>query len=202
MSAIFSPLIIPTYCTVMAMWLTPLQSLPEDTRLLASLVILVLTGILPLLILITLMRMGRLKDLDISDRRQRLQPLIYVLVCYGVAVAYMHHVHAPWWLVMYYVSGCITALVVALISLWWKISAHGSAMGNMTAMMAALILGDYTELNLTIWVCVAILLTGLVGTSRLILQRHTVLQVYAGILLSAGITGVCMLWDIFKDIVY
>lgn len=192
-SVVFSPLIIPTYCTIMAMWLTPLNGLPEDSRLLASAVVSVLTCLFPLMIIFSMMRLGRVKDMDISDRRQRLRPLLYILACYILSAIYIYHANAPLWMVMYYVSGCVTSLAVALISLRWKISGHGAAMGNMAGMMIAFIKGGYSDFDMLPWLCVIIMLCGVVGTARIILHRHTLGQVYAGIVMSTAITAVCML---------
>ena len=46
-SAVFSPLLIPTYAVAMAMWITPLQALPERNRMIATLGVFVITGIIP-----------------------------------------------------------------------------------------------------------------------------------------------------------
>lgn len=198
LSAVFSPLIIPTYCTVLAMWLTPLSQYPEGPRFMASLIVFALTAAFPLLIILSMMRMGRVSNLDISRRSQRLLPLMMILVCYILATIYIYRqVHSGassnyWWLVMYFVSGCVTTLAVALISTRWKISGHGAAMGNLVGMLAALIEGNHADVDLLPWLCTAILLAGAVGSARIILHRHTIAQVIAGIALSTIITAVLM----------
>ena len=199
LSTVFSPIIIPTYCTMIAMWVTPLSILPESIRFIATLVVFGLTALLPTLIIVLLMRMGKVSNLDISNRRQRLLPLMLVLVCYVFCAWYMHHSHAFWWLVMYYVSGCVTNIVVAIISLKWKISAHGAGMGNMAGMLAALMAGGYSLVNMLPWLCTAIILAGVVGSARVILHRHTVAQVVAGILVSMVITAMLMTMPVFAN---
>lgn len=193
LSAIFSPLIISTYCTIIAMWLTPLSTVSENARFVASAVVLVLTCVLPMMILLWMMRFGHIKDMDISDRHQRLRPLLCVLVCYILAATYMYNVKAPLWLTLFYVAGCILTLTVALVSLKWKISGHGAGMGAMIGMITAFIEGGYSEYNLLPWLCGTIILSGIVGSSRIILRRHSPAQVYAGIALGAVLTTVCML---------
>ena len=192
-SAIFSPLFIPTYCTVMAMWLTPLNLVAENTRFQAAAVILALTCIFPTMIIVSMIKLGKVSDMDISNRRQRFVPLMLTLVCYVLATAYMWRVSAPMWLVMYFASGCLSALAVALISLRWKISAHGAGMGNLLGMVIAFMEGGYAVYNMLVWLCAIIILCGVVCSARVILHRHTLGQVYAGTALSAFITTVMML---------
>lgn len=170
------------------MWITQLYYVPEKTRFVATLVVLALTAIFPVLFIYTLMRAGKVKDLDISDRRERMLPLIMTLVCYALAAGYMYIVHAPWWLVMYFVSGCVTVIVAFVISLYWKISVHGAGMGNMIGFLTALAVNDVTTVNIMPWICGLIILTGMVGSARIILSKHTLWQVYCGIVLSAVIT--------------
>lgn len=192
-STIFSPLFIPTYCTVMAMWLTPLNLVSEHTRFLATAVVLALTCVFPTMIIFSMLKLGKVSDMDISNRRQRLVPLLLTLVCYALATLYMWRVLAPLWLVLYFMSGCVTALAVALISLRWKISAHGAGMGNMLGMVIAFMEGSYAVYNMLPWLCVIILLCGVVCSARVTLHRHTLGQVYAGTVLSAFITTAMML---------
>ena len=198
-SAVFSPIVIPTYCTMIVMWVTPMSILPEGIRFMASLAVFGLTAVMPILILLALKRMGRITDLDVSRRSQRLLPLAMVLVCYILCALYMYRGHAFWWLVMYYVSGCVTALIAAVISTRWKISAHAAGMGNMAGMFAALMAAGYAQVNMLPWLCVAILLSGVVGSARLVLERHTLAQVVAGWCLSAVVTAVMMTTPLFQS---
>lgn len=197
LSMVFSPLIIPTYCTIMAMWLTALNAVAEDTRFVTSAVVLMLTCVLPLMILFSMVRLGRIKDLDVSDRRQRLRPLLYILTCYILSTIYMWHVKAPVWLLLYYVSGCVTAVVMAIVSLKWKISGHGAGMGNLIGLVIAFIEGGYSEYDMLPWLCGTIVLCGLVGTSRVILGRHTPMQTVVGAIVSATITATLMLLPVW-----
>lgn len=199
-SAVFSPIIIPTYCTILAMWLTPLNAVSENARFVASAVVLILTCVIPMMILLWMVRFGHIKDLDISDKRQRLKPLLYILVCYVLTATYMYNVNSPLWLLMFYVSGCILSLLVALVSLKWKISGHGTGMGALIGMITAFIEGGYSDYNMLPWLCGAIIISGLVGSARLILRRHSLAQVYVGIATGAFVTTVLMLlpkWIIF-----
>ena len=58
----FMPLLIPVYCMAIAMWITPLQVLPERTRIGATLGVAIITTAIPMALLLLLMRAGRISD--------------------------------------------------------------------------------------------------------------------------------------------
>jgi membrane-associated phospholipid phosphatase len=192
LSAFFSPLLIPTYSMTTAMWITPLVNVDERVRFITTVVVMGLTALIPVVILLALIRTGKVKDLDVSDRKQRLQPMLAILTCYLLTVAYIFWVNAPWWLLMYFISGCITTIVVGLITLKWKISGHGAGLGNMIGMLTALCIQGLTNIAIVPWIMVAIVIAGLVGSARVILHKHTPLQVIAGVVISAVITILIM----------
>lgn len=180
LSGVLSPLLIPTYCTAIAMWLSTINRLPEEPRFLATLAVFGMTCALPLLILLGLLRLGLITNLDITDRRQRFGALLKVLVCYVLTAVYMAMVSAPWWLVMFFVGGCLLSLIVGFVSTFWKISVHATGMGTMAGMILAMMVGGHTDYNLLGVFCFVILLGGVLGSARLLLRRHTVWQVLAG----------------------
>jgi membrane-associated phospholipid phosphatase len=192
LSALFSPLLIPTYCMTTAMWITPLVNVAERVRFISTVVVLGLTALVPLVALLTMIRSGVVSDLDVSQRKQRFRPMLAILSCYILTVAYICWVNAPWWLIMYFVSGCITTIVVGLITLKWKVSGHAAGLGNMIGMLSALCVQGLTNVQIVPWIMVAIIIAGLVGSARVILHKHTPLQVFVGVVLSAVITILIM----------
>lgn len=188
LSAIFSPLLIPTYCMTIAMWITPLILVSERVRFVTTVVVLGLTAIIPVVALLTMIHHGKVKDLDVSNRKERVRPVLMILTCYMLTLAYVFWVHAPWWLIMYFFSGCVTAFLMGLITLKWKISGHGAGIGNLIGFLTALCVHGLTLIPIVPWIMVAIVVAGLLGSARIILHKHTPLQVIAGVVISAVIT--------------
>ncbi|MDE6498858.1 MAG: phosphatase PAP2 family protein [Muribaculaceae bacterium] len=184
-SDVLSPLAVPTYCMAMAMWITPLQILPERTRMGATLGVAFITGIVPLCVLLLMLRAGMVSDLSLSRRRQRLVPMLVTVAAYLGAALYLHLLHAPVWLVAFFIGASLATTVAGIITIKWKISAHGCAMGGMAGMMLWLTAARMATVNAMLWLSIVIVLGGIVGTSRLILDRHTPAQVACGWLLGA-----------------
>ena len=70
----------------------------------------------------------------------------------------------------------------------WKISMHGAGMGAIIGFVFALMYYNLT-LGEPLWLLiVAVLVAGLVGSARIILNKHTIWQVVAGTTVAAVIT--------------
>lgn len=67
---------------------------------------------------------------------------------------------------------------VSIISLKWKISMHLSSIGALTALVV--VLGMKYSADIFMILAITVLLSGLMGYSRLYRGRHNSLQVYAG----------------------
>lgn len=193
-SDMFSPIVLPAYMMAVAMWITPLIVIPERIRFVSMGVIAVLTAVLPVASIFTLIKLGKVGDISIPRRSERLIPYTISIVCYVLAVVFLRHVHAPVWLSSFYVGAAMASFMAALITLRWKISAHCSATGGFAAGMLWLAVHGHLLFGSLYWVAAAILLCGLTGTSRLILGRHTPAQVFAGFCLGACAVGLAMIF--------
>lgn len=182
-STIFTPLLIPTYGAFIALNFTFLGIVTSlSTRVIVVLAIFAFTCMVPISVIALLYRYGKISDPGVNNQKDRLIPYAITVLSYLASAIYLSNVNAPKWIPMFMIGGGIAALVSALINLKWKISAHGAAMGGLVALMFAIWANGYATFNYMYITCIAIILTGIVGTSRLILNCHTLGQVLAGTL--------------------
>ena len=170
------------------MWITPLQMLPERTRLGATLGVAVITAVVPMAILLLMLKAGRISDMSVSVRRERRVPMLIGAVSYLCAAVYLGVLHGPVWLRAFFFGAATATLIAMVVTFAWKISAHAIAMGGMAGMMLWLAFAGLATVDSLFWLSLVIVLGGMVGSSRLILGRHTPTQVFAGWLLG----GVCV----------
>jgi len=192
LSGIFSPLFAPTFALVAALWITPLAHATERARFSSAAVVFFITAIIPLGIIIALMRMGKVSDLAICDRRQRSVPFGFSALCYFGASFYLHLCQAPSWLCLFFFGAGLAAISALVISLKWKISAHTLGMGGVCGMLIWLAAHRLTTIAPVPWVTAAIVISGAVASSRIFLNRHTPAQTYAGWALGLVISIVTM----------
>lgn len=184
MSTALSPLIMPTYGVFLVLWVSVLCLLPYGSRVAVLLVCMGITCIVPLIFLSVLRHFNLVKDLHVNIREQRLIPYLFAALCYAVAAYYLYsNCHAPTWFVMFMVGTCITVLLLALINLKWKISAHMAGIGGVIGLIYQIHVQGLSAFDLMWLLCLSILVAGLLGSSRLVLKRHDIWQVLAGVIL-------------------
>lgn len=128
-------------------------------------------------------RTGKLTDLDVSKRTERIGPFIFGLfsVCLGWFVLVL--LHAPNILITCLIITAISGVIMMITTLWWKISIHASSLAGaatiLTVLYGAVMLPTFGLLILVSW-------------SRVILRRHTVAQVVAGSLLSIALATILL----------
>lgn len=129
---------------------------------------------------------GRLRDVQLPAREERLKPYLLTVACMAASFIALQYAHAPRTLRQLALANVVQFSLLLLITLRWKISAHGASVGSMAAMLHAL----FGVGALPFW-----LLVPLVGWSRVHLRRHDVLQVAAGAAL-----GMSVVWFTFNHI--
>lgn len=186
-SDLFSPLLAPTYGMAVAMWLTRLHYLPLGVRLWATLGVTFITAIIPVTAIALLIRAGKVSDTSISDPRQRTVPYLVSILCYIGAAVYINALKAPSWLVVFFVGAAVVSTLSMLINRKWKISAHTGGTGGLAAIIFWLALNGYIEYSPLAWVSAGFALVGIMAWSRLYLEHHTLMQVFAGATLAFAV---------------
>ena len=133
----------------------------------------------PLIYVAIGVRTGKISDLDVSRRSERAGPFLFGTVSVSVGLLVLSLVHGPRDLETALILTAISAVIMMVTTLWWKISIHASSMAGAATMLTAL----YGMALLP-----SFLLLVLVSWSRVVLRRHTVAQVVIGSLLSIALS--------------
>lgn len=190
MSTALSPLLMPTYGVFLVLLASVLCVLPYGTRVAVLLVCMGITCILPLIFLSVLRHFKLVRDLHVEVREERFIPYLFTALCHGAAAYYLYYCHAPQWFTMFMVGSALTVLVMALINLKWKISAHMAGIGGLIGLVYQIHVQDLSAFDLFWVMSLVILLAGALGSARLVLKRHDTVQVLAGVVV--GFLCVCL----------
>lgn len=127
-------------------------------------------------------------------RENRLFPYLIYILYYAFTLHMLNRFHLP-----VYMSGIlISSLLIQgcgfLINLRWKISMHSAGAGGVIGALAGYSILFY--FNPIGWLCLCIFISGLVGSSRMLLRQHDLWQVLAGTLLGVvcGFLGIIIHW--------
>lgn len=180
LSWVFVPLMMPLYGTLLLFTESPLAFTPYSTRLVVTFVVLGLTAIIPMLLVCLLKRLGLVDDLGLNGRKERQIPYIISIVTLGLTAGYFMMKHAPIWAAMFFAGGAVGGLVNLIVNFKWKISAHSAGIAGVVAMLVRLGEGVLPAPGILWWIMVSVLVAGALGSARVWLGRHTIMQVLAG----------------------
>jgi membrane-associated phospholipid phosphatase len=189
----FHPLLMPTFIYAVMVYFTTgiIGNLSDAQKLTFMMLIFVSTFIMPMMVVILLLLFDEKefswKSLFIENASDRVRPFLLVAIIYGFLSYYMLQT----WSNNMAIAAMLAAIAVAIfltaiISRYWKISAHAVGIGGLCGSCAMLNL-YYLQPQLFMVLIVVILLAGIVLSSRVYLQAHTLPQVYAGWILGAGV---------------
>lgn len=131
-SGLFSPIIAPTYATIIALTSTYLCYASPKARFTVMAVIFAFTCMVPFIAIFVLHRTGVIKDALLNERRDRTIPFIIATLTYfGVAI-YLYNVHSPNWFPAFFLGSAATAIFTLVVNFWWKISGHATGLGGLT----------------------------------------------------------------------
>jgi membrane-associated phospholipid phosphatase len=137
---------------------------------------------IPAILIFLLFRMGIISDLSLKVRRERFYPYLITLLSYSAMIVFYYRMHMPRWFMMIMAASVAIMVIAIFITLLWKISAHMFGIGGLIG--GAMAVSFYVERSNPYYMFMGLfIIAGLVGTSRLILKRHTLSQVIAGFLL-------------------
>jgi len=185
LSSIFQPLLFPTYSMILLFQVGNFAVFDFRYKLSAVFSIFLLTAIIPLIVIIILKKMGVVSSIQLASRNQRTVPYLFTIVSYIPAIIFLYRIYMPSYIVGMMTGVMVSTIVIMLINLKWKISAHLSAMGGL---FAAIILVSYRlAINPVALLTFTSILAGMIATSRIMLKVHTLMQTFVGFLIGFGI---------------
>ena len=145
-------------------------------------VVAVLTCVVPAILFIVMKHFGIISDVQLNRQRERFLPYTIITVCYVVGALYLFNINAPTWMWMFLFGAATSALVSMVVNFFWKISAHMAGIGGLIGLLCKI--NNYGDgvFDLMPIICVMIITAGILGTSRIAMERHTLWQVIAGVL--------------------
>lgn len=138
-----------------------------------------LTILFPLISIYVLYKSKMISDLYLSKKEERITPIIVTLAYYFAYYYFISKIDGLSETILAgYFGGCIALIISAFITPKWKISLHAQGISSLAGMFIGIT--QATFVNQPQEIIVLIICVGLVGTSRLILHKHTTMQVLAG----------------------
>ena len=183
-STIFHPLIMATLGIFLSLYFSYMRMLGMEYILNISLMVIILTILIPSLGILLLYKTKHIKSIGLVNRTERTLPYLLFFVCYIVATLFLWYANLRGMQLGFFIGGLIAILIDLFVNRWWKISVHMTAIGCLTGLV--FVMGYMQYIMFTEYIpymqIATILASGTLGTSRIILRRHTIGQVCCGFL--------------------
>lgn len=177
-SAIFTPFSIPFLAFLILFIFSYLRIMPLQYKLIVLGVVYCFTILMPTLTIFIFRKINGFSAQDLTERKHRFVPFILTITSYVFCLLMMHRLNIPWYMTGIILASLIMMVICIVVNLRWKLSEHmagsGAIIGGVVAFSA---LFGYNPLN---WLCLFIIIAGVLGTARIILQHHTLGEVIGG----------------------
>lgn len=182
-SLVFQPLIMPTIGMMLILRMDLLVALPFQWHLMAILGTFLLTCVLPATLILIMIKRGEVSDLFISNREERTMPYLISFTSMVLWTFFLWYtLRLPLFLVSLGIGTSISILLITIINLKWKISAHMIGIGGLTGGLFGISYKTYD--NPLMLFVIALIIATLVAISRIALKAHTPGQTLAGFTLA------------------
>ncbi len=186
-----SILLHPIFLTTVGMTLIMSQMLSGNTAAQWVLVAFCAgyTILLPLAFIGFAKLIGYVDSIRMRRRRERVFVLVVTVVCTFSFAHVLGNWHAPVIMRVFVLATAITLTITALVSIFTCVSLHTTGWGGLSALISYL---SFSHPDISMFLALAVLLSGLVATARLKLGEHTQFQVYSGFAI-----GFLTIWTVF-----
>ncbi|MEP7259074.1 MAG: hypothetical protein ABI687_11805 [Flavitalea sp.] len=186
LSFLFHPVLIPVYVSFFMVFVHP--SLFAGYTFLAKRnlmgTVVVNLCFLPAFTVFLCWRLKFTSSMFLKTQKERIIPLAAAMIFYFWCWYVLHDFVAIPVLFRQFMLGCFATIIAAwMANIYYKISLHALAAGGMACFM--LLMSVSADGFSALYISVAILIAGAVGSARLIVSDHRPFEVYSGLAIGA-----------------
>jgi hypothetical protein len=181
-SVVFQPLLMPTLVFGVILFGVPeATSIPEEFKERIFFLIILCTLVIPMVTIIGLRLSGTVKSLHMREVSDRRVPFLITSLYFLLTTWFLFQkteIDSILWLGMGVI--CVSVVILTGVSFFWKMSAHMTGVGGLLAIV--LVLGSkFPNFEVLYPLLGALILCGLIASSRLLLQAHRPIEIYVGL---------------------
>lgn len=182
-SGVFNPFLIPFLGFLSLFLFTYLHIVSIQYKIIVLCMVYCFTVLMPLLSIHIYKRVVKSKNEEqqLSAKENRIMPHLLIAISYFFCYMLMRRLNLPPYMSNIIMGGLIAVMVSMAVELKWNLSEHTMGIGFLIGGLVAFsIIMAY---NAVWWLCLFILVAGILGTSRILLGRHSLGEVLCGFFL-------------------
>jgi len=184
-SCLLHPMFVPVYGALFLVYTHPFHFAGfltggKELRIFGT--IAVNTILLPIVTVLMLKKLDFIKSIYMHTQHDRVIPYMATMIFYfWVFYVFRHQSDIPLMLTIFFLGNFIAIILAFMGNIFMKISMHMLGMGGLLGLVCTLLNDPF--FNPSVALIIAVLLCGIVATSRLILEAHTFRELYWGLMI-------------------
>jgi membrane-associated phospholipid phosphatase len=189
-SALYTPFATPVVAFALMLFCSFLRIMPMSYKLTVLGLVYSFTVLMPMLSIYLYQKVNGWGLRELGRREKRFVPYGLTILSYLTCLFTMHRLHLPRYMTGIITAALICMLICTALNLKWKVSTHVASSGMMVG--GLLSFSFLFQFNPVWWLSFFILLSGMLGTARIILCQHTQMEIFVGFLVGmfCGVTGI------------
>ena len=181
MSVVFTPFYLPLVGLACLLVFTYLSLLPLMYKLYLLFAFWLFTVFIPTMLIRIYRHYQGWSLFELGSRERRVIPYVISIISYMMGYYLMTAVHVPFFVCAVLIAALVIQVACAIVNLFVKVSTHMAAIGGVAGALTAF--GMVFGFNPVWWLCLVLIVAGLVGTSRMVLRQHSLNEITLGFLL-------------------
>ena len=177
-SIVFTPFSIPFLAFLVLFLFSYLRIMPILYKGIVLGIVYCFTILTPTITIFLFRKINGFARQELSERKKRYVPILLTIISYVFCLLMMRKLNIPWYMTGIIFVSLVISIICILVNQKWKLSEHMAGMGGIIAG-----LGSFSALfsyNPVVWLCLFILIAGILGSARIVLGHHTLGEVLSG----------------------
>lgn len=194
LSAVLSPFYTPVWILLALFFYSYLKMFPLEYRMFILITTFIFTVVIPRAGINLFRILMRWSHRELSHRERRHVPYILTICSYTACIVLMTRLNVVMFVRGVIMAAFVSQIICIFINAWWKVSTHMVGMGGLIGALVAF--SNLFYFNPLWYSCALILLSGALGTSRIVLRQHTLAQVLVGFFIgfACALTFILLAW--------
>ena len=177
-SALFTPFSIPFLSFLVLFLFSYLRIMPMAYKLIVLGIVYCFTILTPVVTIFLFRKINGFDIQELTERKKRYVPILLTIISYVFCLLMMRKLNISWYMTGIILTALIVSVICMIVNLKWKLSEHMAGMGGVIGGLVSF--SALFGYNPVAWLCVFILIAGVLGSARILLGHHTLGEVLGG----------------------
>ena len=177
-SIVFTPFSIPFLAFLVLFLFSYLRIMPILYKGIVLGIVYCFTILTPTITIFLFRKINGFARQELSERKKRYVPILLTIISYVFCLLMMRKLNIPWYMTGIIFVSLVISIICILVNLKWKLSEHMAGMGGIIGGLVSF--SALFSYNPVVWLCLFILVAGILGSARIVLGHHTLGEVLSG----------------------